>query len=215
MDLETLKSLLTNDVTVTLLVCSVSLLAVLFPFYRGLMTGLQALSATRRIDAAEIEQSLRHGGTNDRSSITVQMLSVLQKSLRESERESCPTEFVVDASRQYVTNDYDAHYTQPISMCANILPPIGFIGTTGGLFVLFLSMRVSSGSLELAALATALTSSIFALVCFAILEGLKFQLYRRMLDRLDEAVAFAAHAPLPEPEAKAPSQPARPQPSHA
>ena len=67
------------------------------------------------------------------------------------------------------------------------------LGTTGGLFVLFLSMQIASGSLELSALAMALTSSIFALVAFAILEALKFQLYRRMLERIDDAMSFHRH----------------------
>jgi hypothetical protein len=106
----------------------------------------------------------------------------------ESQREACPADFVVDASRQYVSHAYETQYAQPISMCANILPPIGFIGTTGGLFV---SMQIGSDSLELGALAAALTSRIFALLGFAILEGLKFRLYRRLLDRLSDAVENA------------------------
>ena len=75
-------------------------------------------------------------------------------------------------------------------MCANILPPIGFIGTTGGLMILFVSMRVASDSLELGALAVALGSSIFALVGYTFLEGLRFRLYRRLLARLDDAQEF-------------------------
>ena len=67
---------------------------------------------------------------------------------------------------------------------------IGFIGTTGGLLVLFLSMRIASDSLEIGALAMALTSSIFALIGFAILEGVKIRLYGRMLGGLDDALSF-------------------------
>ena len=54
--------------------------------------------------------------------------------------------------------------------------------------------------LHAAALATALTSSIFALVGFAILEALKFRLYRRMLERVEDAVEFAQHGEAPQPD---------------
>jgi hypothetical protein len=172
------------------------------PFYRGLTIGLQALAATRRVESSEIERSLRQPSPEAGGSVTLQMLHVLKKSLQESQRELCPTEFVIDASRQYVNNDFDAHYQRPLSMTANILPPIGFIGTTGGLFVLFLSMRFASDSLELGALAMALTSSIFALVGFSILEALKFRLYRRMLACLDDALVFYRQASVPPGQAQ-------------
>ncbi|MFP8873346.1 MAG: hypothetical protein VCB42_02160 [Myxococcota bacterium] len=213
MEPGTATSLLSNDVTMTLLVSGASLLAVLVPFSRGLLIALQAHAATRKLSGAEIAGSLGEAEDDLQKgpSIAVRMLQVVQKALRETEREACPTEFVVDASRQYICNDYEARYARPISMCANILPPIGFIGTTGGLFVLFLSMRVGSSSLELAALATALTSSIFALVGFAILEGLKFRLYRRMLERVEDAVVFYKDAGKPNSEEEPPLSGATPE----
>jgi hypothetical protein len=185
-----LDSILPNDVAVTLLVTGVALLAVWVPFYRGLKLCLQGLAATRRLGRDELERRLRSGSSPPVEPVALRMLRVLGKSLRESQPDQHPTEFVVDASRQYVTNEYEANYARPISMYANILPPIGFIGTTGGLLILFLSMRIASDSLELGALAMALTSSIFALVGFAVLEGLKIRLYGRMLAGLDEALAF-------------------------
>lgn len=198
MEPETVHSFFSGEVILTLMVCGVSLLAVLVPFGRGLKIALQASAATRSVTSSEIEASLRSESMEGAPSITLQMLHVLQKALRESPREACPAEFVVDASRQFVGNEYDAHYARPVSMCANILPPIGFIGTTGGLFVLFLSMQLGNDSLELGALATALTSSIFALLGFSILEAMKFRLYRRMLDRLDDAISFYRCAENPK-----------------
>ena len=85
-------------------------------------------------------------------------------------------------------NEYDAHFARPISMYANLLPPIGFIGTTGGLLVLFVAMHLADSSLELGALAIALTSSIFALIGFSTLEGLKIRLYGRLLACLAEVL---------------------------
>jgi hypothetical protein len=115
---------------------------------------------------------------------------VLRKALSEAGAEAHPEDFLIDASRQYVSHDYESQYARPISRYANILPPIGFIGTTGGLMILFLSMRMANDSLELGALAMALSSSLFALVGFALLEGLKIKLYWRLLAGLDDTVRF-------------------------
>ncbi len=181
-----------EDLTLTFVLTGVSLLAVCFPLYRGLAIGLRAFLVTRRVPQGEIEQRLRQGGGRT-AAVTLQMLHVLRRAVRESDRQH-PLDFLVDASRQYVANDYDAHFARPLSMCANILPPIGFIGTTGGLMILFVSMRVASESLELGALAVALGSSIFALLGYTLLEGLRFRLYRRLLARLDDALEFQRNA---------------------
>ncbi len=118
------------------------------------------------------------------------MIRILQKSLREGEREGQPSDFIFDASRQYVLNEYEHHYARLISMYASLLPPIGFIGTTGGMLILFLSMHLADDSLELGALAIALTSSVFALIAYAALEGLKIRLYSRLLDSLRDVEAL-------------------------
>lgn len=182
--------LLDSDLGVALLVSGVSLLAVWVPFYRGLVLCLQGLAVTRRLGRGDLSRCLRQRVPERGEPVTLRMLRVLGRSLQETRGEAHPTEFLVDASRQYVCNEYDASYARPISMYANILPPIGFIGTTGGLLVLFLGMRIASDSLETGALALALTSSIFALLGFAVLEGLKIRLYGRMLAGLDDALAF-------------------------
>jgi hypothetical protein len=179
-----------GDVTVTLLVSAFSLLAVWVPFYRGLKLCIRGLAVTRRLGTAELSTRLQQRAVEIREPLSLSMLRVLGRSLRENRDEALPTDFVVDASRQYVTNEYDATYARPISMYANIMPPIGFIGTTCGLLILFLSMRIESESLEMGALAMALTSSIFALVGFAVLEAMKIRLYGRMLEALDEAIAY-------------------------
>lgn len=177
-----------SDLAITALVSGASLVAVWVPFYRGLKVCLQGLGATRRLAPGEISRLLAQRAAQKGEPVALRLLRVLRKSLKEASGQ--PTEFVIDASRQYVTHEYDASYARPISMYANILPPIGFIGTTGGLLVLFVSMRVASDSLEIGALALALTSSIFALMGFAVLEGAKIRLYGRMLAGLDDALAF-------------------------
>jgi hypothetical protein len=159
------------------------------PFSRGLRLCLQALAVTRAVEPDEIERRLERPVREPLESVTLQMLRVLRRALREA-GEGHPVEFLVDASRQYVVNEYDAHWGRPISMSANLLPPLGLIGTTAGLLALFLSKQVDSQSLELGALGLALIATIAALSGYAVLEAFKVRLYHRLLARLDDALAF-------------------------
>ena len=112
-------------------------------------------------------------------------MRILRNAKRDVGAESEPEEFLRDATRQFVLNEYEMNYAQPISMYANILPPIGFIGTTCGLAILLLSMRLSHDILQLGALALALSSTILALIGYAILESLKIHLYGRLARSID------------------------------
>ena len=179
---------LTSDLLVTCAITGVALAAVWLPLYRGMRLCLQARAATRKLGASELKRRLDQSPARPGDPLALVMLRTLLKSLRESSGH--PREFIVDASKQYVVNEYDMHFARPISMYANILPPIGFIGTTGGLLILFLSMHMADTSLELGALAVALLSSIFALVGFSALEGWKIRLYGRLLRCLEEVLAI-------------------------
>lgn len=190
-----------SDVALSLLLSLGALFFVLVPFCRGLRVGFQALVATRGLDPSQIARGLARDPGERAEPAALQMLRVLRKSLSEVGSGTHPEEFLIDASRQYVSHDYESHYARPLSMYANILPPIGFIGTTLGLMILFLSMRMADDSLELGALAMALSSSLFALVGFALLEGLKIRLYRRLLASLNDAIRFHRTARRKEPKA--------------
>jgi hypothetical protein len=177
-----MDALIPGDETLTWLVTIFALLAVWLPFVRGLRLSLQAWSATRSCSAAELRQGGARSETGGVEPIALLMMRILRKALRENnESERHPTDFVFDATRQYVINEYDENYTRLIGMYASLLPPIGFIGTTGGMLILFVSMHFANASLELGALAIALTSSIFALIGYSILEGVKIRLYGRLL----------------------------------
>jgi len=174
-----------GDEMITWLVSGVALAAVCVPFLQGIRTALGAWSATRQVGPEELRRGRSERQANGEP-LSFLMLRVLQKSLREGEREGQPSDFVFDATRQYVINEYEHHYARLITMYASLLTPIGFIGTTGGMLILFLSMHLADDSLELGALAIALTSSVFALIAYAGLEGLKIRLYARLLASLRE-----------------------------
>jgi len=177
-----LSDLLTGDAMMTWMVSGASLVAVWVPFFKGLKTCMQAWQATRCLSKAELTKPRADGARVE--PLALLMMRTLHKALRENETHGHPSDFVYDATRQYVVNEYEAHYATPITMVAGLLPPIGFIGTTGGMLILFLSMHFGSTSLELGALAVALTSSIFALMAFACLESVKIRLYSRLLAAL-------------------------------
>ncbi len=155
-------------------------LAVLVPFANGLRAVVSAWSATRRVGPDELRRghSDRTGGSEP---LAILMIRILQKSLKDNDSDGQPSDFVFDASRQYVMNEYEHNYARLISMYANLLPPLGFVGTTGGMLLNFMSMHSNDEGLEVISLALALSSSFFALFSFAVLDALKLRLYSRLL----------------------------------
>ena len=177
-----------GEEAMTILVTGIALAAVCVPFFQGFRTGLAGWAATRRVSPEELRRGASDaGGTEPLACV---MIRVLQKSLREGERDGQPSDFVFDATRQYVVNEYEHNYSRLITMYASLLPPIGFIGTTGGMLILFMSMHLADSTLELGALAIALTSSVFALIAYAGLEGFKIRLYSRLLTSLRDVEAL-------------------------
>ena len=155
------------------------------PFCRGLRISFQGWDATRSVDAKAIEAGLGKETPEDVEPLGVLMVRIFRNSFRDGDQ-SAP-EFLFDASRQYVMGEFDLYYTRPITMFASLMPPIGFIGTTVGMLILFISMHRADSSVELGALAIALTSSIFALIGYAILAAINIRLHSRLLTCLRNA----------------------------
>ena len=160
------------EVSLTALATVAAALAVWIPFSRACAIALRARAATR----PESEGAMAR-----------LYAETLEGSLHENEA-GHPQAFLRDAARQYVLHEYEESYARPMSMYANLLPPIGFIGTTLGLIVLFASMHFSDRALEVGALGLALTSTLFALMSFAVLESLKIALHRRLRECLQDAL---------------------------
>ena len=198
MNTELILAALPSELLIACLLSALSLVAVSIPFCRGAALFLRARRATRRLEALELRAGLMSPETEGEP-LSLGTLRVLDVALEENRQGlGHPTPFLRDATRQYAMNEYDADYAQPISMYANLLPPLGFIGTTVGLLVLFVSIHLDNATMELGALAGALSSTIFALIGFAILEGLKITLYRRARTCVDDALGL----PLESPEAR-------------
>lgn len=184
-------SLAPDRILISLLTAA-SICAVCIPLWRGFRICLRARGATRHLKPPELRSRLKQAAAPGEP-LAVLMARVYQKGLRESQGQ--PTDFVLDASRQYAASEYDAHYASMISMYANLLPPLGFIGTTVGMLVLFVSMHLQDAGLELGALAVALLSSIFALMGFATLESFKILMHSRLLRALDAVAQLPVSSP--------------------
>jgi hypothetical protein len=173
------------------LLTALAVVALSFPFYRGLRLCLEARAATRRMDPGELRRRIESPGSPGEP-LALLMLRTLVDSLRA--RGDQPKEFIVDATKQFVVNEYDAHFTRPISMYANLLPPIGLAGTTAGMLALFVSLHRANAGLELGALAVALLSSMFSLMGYSTLEAIKLKLYGRLLDCVEDVLALHRRA---------------------
>jgi hypothetical protein len=176
-----------------LVVTVMALIAVWFPFWWGLRACMRGFAVTRKVSAGEIQKALERETPAQHEPIAVQVLRVLRSSQKDNP-EKMPMAFLIDASRQYVTNEYEANYAKPITLYSNILPPIGFIGTLLGLVVLVLAKDGGDAMLELIGLAGAVSKSICALFGFIVLESLKIRLYGRMLAGLDEATGIVSRS---------------------
>lgn len=171
-----------SELHVTLIVCSLSLVAVCWPLTQGAVLCWRARAATRLPGQSDDAKAAVGGRI---ASLMREVYSAAEQDLQPQQ----PEAFVRDAAKQLVVEDYESSFAQPISMYANLLPPIGFIGTTCGLAILLLSMRISNDMLQMGALALALSSTIFALIGYAVLESMKIHLYGRLARSIDAGLA--------------------------
>lgn len=104
-----------------------------------------------------------------------------------------PDAFIRDAAFQFSERYVEDKFIEPIAMLANLLPPIGFIGTIIGMVIHFLS---NSGSLNsditVAGIATALYTTFIGLICFTSLEFLRKIFHSLAHRRIDEGLSQVA-----------------------
>jgi biopolymer transport protein ExbB/TolQ len=101
-----------------------------------------------------------------------------------------PDAFIRDAAFQFSERYFEEKFLDPVGMMANLMPPMGFIGTIIGMVVHFLS---NSGTLNsevtVAGIATALYTTFIALICFTFLEFMRKVFYALAHRRIDEGLA--------------------------
>lgn len=104
-----------------------------------------------------------------------------------------PDGFIRDAAFQYSERYFEQRFLEPISLSAELMPSLGFIGTIIGMVVHFLSNTGSLNSdLTITGIATALYTTFIGLVCYTILCFLLKFFYAQGRRRIDEGLAAVA-----------------------
>ncbi|MDY6906269.1 MAG: MotA/TolQ/ExbB proton channel family protein [Thermodesulfobacteriota bacterium] len=93
--------------------------------------------------------------------------------------------FVADATRQMAENLFESRYLESINMSANLLPPLGFIGTVFGMILIFLAKVEPGSELNTIGLGAALFTTLVALILFVMLELIKMGLARLIKKRIE------------------------------
>ncbi len=101
-----------------------------------------------------------------------------------------PDTFLRDAAFQFSERYFETKFLEPLSMLANLMPPMGFIGTILGMVIQFLS---NSGDLNsditIAGIATALYTTFLALILYTFVEFTKRFFFSLAHKRIDEGLA--------------------------
>ena len=107
-----------------------------------------------------------------------------------SSRDIPPDAFIRDAAFQFSERYFERKFIEPISMMANLMPPLGFIGTIMGMVIHFLTKSGSLNSeITIGGIATALYTTFIALICYTFLEFLKKTFCTLAQKRIDEGLA--------------------------
>jgi hypothetical protein len=207
-----LESLTTQRIVV-LATSFAALVAVCVPLLRGLRLCRAARRATGWVSGAAFVRGGPQLRAGEVEPLSVLMHRVFRKSLDDAEGAGHASELVLDASKQYTISEYETHYARPISMYANLLPPVGLTGNAIGMLILLVSKQVADAPLELAALGLAMISTIFALIGYALLEAVRLRLYGRLLASLGEVASLHASLELQRPRKPSPAA-APPSPRH-
>ncbi len=181
---STLATLISGEARMAVGVSVLSLLAVSWPLTKGTILCWRARAITRAPKGGRPQAA----GAGSR-------IAELVREIRQSPASTAtaePEAFIRDAAKQLVVSEYESSFAEPISMYSNLLPPIGFIGTVCGLAIRLYSMQISQEALQLGGMAMALSSTIFALVSYAILESFKIGLYGRLAVSIDAGLREVA-----------------------
>lgn len=104
-----------------------------------------------------------------------------------------PDGYIRDAAFQYSERYFQERFLEPISLIANLMPPLGFLGTIIGISVHFLSNAGTLNSnLTVTGIATALYTTFVGLICFTVLEFFLKVFYPLGRKRIEEGLAAVA-----------------------
>ena len=172
-------------------------------FFFALVKAIQALRLLTRYNFSTLDDAglAAWDQSNERTPLAMVAAAVFTKTRRHYLQEGKtapqktvpPDGFIRDAAYQYSDRYFSERFLEPISLTANLMPSLGFIGTIIGMVVHFLS---NTGSLNsnptVVGIATALYTTFVGLVCYTILEFMVKWLETLCRRRIDEGLVAAA-----------------------
>ncbi len=181
------------------------LISITFCF--ALIKTYQAFRSLVRCDFKKIAEmtGLHESYSNIKTPISVVAASFFEKTkkhyLEEKENEETPQKvippdaFIRDASFQFSERYFEEKFLEPLGMAANLMPPLGFIGTILGMVIHFLANTGTLNSdVTIAGIATALYTTLIALSCYTFLEFVKKCIYSLAHKRIDEGLTIVSES---------------------
>ena len=156
-------------------------------FILGCILSVRAFLYSRRADAGYLDQ-IKHMEPSPEDGFAESVSKILWSTAHgDGDCSQLPPKvFLHDATRQVAENMFNGRYLDKISMCANLLPPIGLWGTVAGMIVIFLYTGDPGNALNKGAIGTKLWSTFLALIYYVALEAISLLLViksRRCIDR--------------------------------
>jgi len=93
-----------------------------------------------------------------------------------------------DSTEQIMENFMENRYIRPITLYANVLPPIGFIGTVMGMILVFHAGSDVAVQINTKGLGIALLSTLYALSGFVLIELVKIWIVNRASHCIDSGI---------------------------
>jgi biopolymer transport protein ExbB/TolQ len=156
-------------------------------FILGLILSIRAFFYAGGADTAHLDR-IKGAEATPNDGLTESVAKILWSTARDEEKtgQMAAKPFLHDATRQVAENMFEGKFLSKISMCANLLPPIGLWGTVAGMIVIFLYTGDPGNALNKGAIGTKLWSTFLALFYYVSLEAMVLFLViksRRCIDR--------------------------------
>ena len=163
-------------------------------FITALLHSLKAFWFTKKM-SKDRKETIKGGVNTDDIMNLSEYIMIQKRDVRDHIRSNdkgqyyYPDPFILDAIQQVSENFFEKNFIAPISMYANLLPPLGFVGTIAGMIVVFNTAAEPGSARNLAGLSTALLTTFFALIGFVILEFMGIFLLKRANLRIKDELA--------------------------
>ncbi len=159
-------------------------------FILGCFMALRAFLYLRPPETAQLERVKDKEITpNDGYAESVAKILWSTVQTDQSEGQIPPRPFLHDATRQVAENMFHGKFIEKISLCSNLLPPIGLWGTVAGMIVIFLYTGDPGNALNKGAVGTKLWSTFLALFYYVSLEGIVLLLVMKSRKSLDRGLS--------------------------